>query len=130
MAGTNVNYVPTTPAEIAAEKVRARAALLKSRITGSYGDATATGAPEGAADAWHAQMKEMSGLTPDQLQALWRNRALDRSKALPDDVADIALRDAQTGLVTRARRGSRKESMLLGDFNAMPPAGGTSLLGG
>lgn len=130
MAGTNVSYTPTSPAEIAAEAERKRLAKLKLRITGSIDEASASGDPEAATQAWFAKQSELSGLNADQLQAMWRNRALARAQALPADAAEIALRDAETGKVTRARRGSRRESMMFGDFNAMPPAGSSSLLGG
>lgn len=133
MAGTNVTYTPTTPAEIAAAKASERTALLKRRLTGTYDTAINTPGEPGAESPsaqWLAQQKELSGLTDDQLHAKWRNRALQRAQALPEDAADIALRDMETGRVTRARRGSRRESMLLGDFNAMPAVGGSSLLGG
>lgn len=46
------------------------------------------------------------------------------------DLADIALRDASSGKVMKARRGSRKDSLLGGMEFATPPMGNSSLLGG
>lgn len=115
------NYKSTTPSP----KEEARRALLKDRIIGKFDPAN-----EEALATRGANFDEVAGLNSNQLQALWRNRALARASAQPEDVAGIALRDAQTGMVTRARRGSRKESMMFGDFNAMPPMGASSLLGG